>query len=253
MINRRDITMPAIDKNKDRFYRGWCEGGDLVSFNVKVKESDLYIRANKNLSRKALRSVSKYRSMLERYIQRNPEFATSLEPLLIGDDAPLIAREMAKASRKAGVGPMSAVAGAIAEFVGRDLLDYSDELIVENGGDIFIKTLKSRRIGIYAGDSYFSGKIALEVEPEKTPLGICTSSASVGHSLSLGGTDAAVVIASSAILADAAATAIGNLVKEKQDIDKGIHLAKSVTGIKGVLIIKGDNMGIWGDIRIRKN
>ena len=233
-----------------RFYRNWGESEDLISFNVAVKETDLYILAQKNLKRKAYKSVSKYRVILEKYIQRNPSFKNSLEPFLTGKDAPLIVKEMAEAGRKTGVGPMAAVAGAIAEFVGKDLLDHSPEVIVENGGDIFIKSSKVRRIGIYAGDSSFTKKIAIEILPEKTPLGVCTSSGTVGHSLSLGKADAAVVISPSTILADASATAIGNLVQDESDILQGIEFATKIKGIKGVLIIKNGKMGIWGDVNI---
>lgn len=237
--------MPEI-----RFYRNWCEDKDLVSFNVVVKESDLYIRAPKNLAGKAHKLVSKYRLILEKYIRENPTFENSLEPISLEKDAPVIAKEMAEAGKQAGVGPMAAVAGAIAEFIGKDLLDYTPEVIVENGGDIFIKSAKIRHIGIYAGHSSFTKKIALEIFPEKTPLGICASSGTVGHSLSLGKADAVVVISPSTILADASATAIANLVKDEQDISPGIELAKKIKGVKGVLIIKDGKMGIWGDMKI---
>ncbi|UCD83429.1 MAG: UPF0280 family protein [Deltaproteobacteria bacterium] len=236
-----------------RFYRNWGDNNDLISFNVTVKETDLYILAQKNLTRKAYKAVSKYREILERYIKRNPSFKNSLEPLLPEVDAPVIIKEMAKAGKNTGVGPMAAVAGAIAEFVGKDLLEYSPEVIIENGGDIFIKTSKVRHIGIYAGDSFFTKKIGIEVLPEDTPLGVCASSGTVGHSLSLGKADAVVVISPSSILADASATAIGNLVKTESDIPQGIEFAKRIKGIKGVLIIKQDKMGIWGNIRISQN
>jgi len=157
---------------------------------------------------------------------------------------------MAKAGKKVGVGPMAAVAGAIAEFVGRDLLDYSPEVIIENGGDIFMKSLKVRNIGIYAGNSSFTKKITLKILPQETPLGICTSSGTVGHSLSLGNSDAVIVISPSTSLADASATAIGNLIKNESDISQGIEFAQKVKGIKGILIIKDNKMGIWGNVKI---
>ena len=231
-------------------YRYWCEDKDLVSCNVVIKESDLYIRAQKNLEKKAFKSLSKYRLILEKYIACNPFFESSLKPVSLKKKAPLIVEKMAEAAKKAGVGPMAAVAGAIAEFVGRDLLNYSPEVIIENGGDIFIKTIKARSIGIYSGSSSFTGKIAIEILPQKTPMGICTSSGTMGHSLSLGRADAVVVSSSSAILSDASATAIGNLVKTEEDISKGIELAQKIDGVGGILIIKNDKMGIWGDVKI---
>jgi ApbE superfamily uncharacterized protein (UPF0280 family) len=233
-----------------RFYREWTKDKDLVSFSVVVKETDLYVRARHNLKRKVLKAVSKYRTLLERYIERHPEFLTALEPLEVGEDAPQIVKDMAEAARKAGVGPMAAVAGAIAEYVGRELLPSSPEVIVENGGDIFLKTLKKRLIGVYAGESSFTGKIALEIQPGETPLGICTSSGTVGHSLSFGRADACIVLSPSTLLADAAATAIGNLIVEASDVLRGIDFAQGVEGIKGVVIIKDDQIGIWGEVKI---
>lgn len=233
-----------------RLYRHWIKGRNLVSFNVTVRETDLYIRARRNLSRKTLKAILKYRSLLERYVERHPEFLTALEPFPVGDDAPKIVKAMAEAAKGAGVGPMAAVAGAIAEYVGKELLPSSPEVIVENGGDIFMKTLERRLIGIYAGESPFSGKIGLEIQPEETPLGICTSSGTVGHSLSFGRADACIVISPSTPLADAAATAIGNLIREIEDISHGIELARGIEGLAGAVIIKNEQIGIWGEVKI---
>jgi len=233
-----------------RTYRHWIKSQDLVSFNVVVKETDLHIQAATRLQRKAVKSVSKYRDILERYIERHPSFLTSLEPLAIGDDAPRLIKSMAESASKAGVGPMAAVAGAIAEFVGYELLPFSPEIIVENGGDIFLKTSRERQVGIYAGESPLSGKIALEIEVQNTPLGICTSSGTVGHSLSYGKADAVIALSQSTPLADAAATAIGNLVKTSSDIPAGIEFAQGIDGLLGIVIIKDDNMGLWGEVKI---
>lgn len=233
-----------------RTYRHWIKGSDLISFNVVIKETDLYIRASTNLKSKARKLVLKYRHSLERYIERHPTFLTSLEPLPIDEDAPHIVKAMSEAASKAGVGPMASVAGAIAEFVGTELLAFSPEIIIENGGDIYLKSLDKRIIGIYAGESPLSGKIGLEIDGADTPLGICTSSGTVGHSLSYGKADAAIVLSKSATLADAAATAIANLIKQPSDIPSGIELAKSIEGVSGVIIIQGDNTGLWGKVKI---
>jgi len=235
-----------------RTYRHWVKGDDLVVFNVVVKETDLYLSAASNLRRKAHRLVLKHREGIERYIARRPDFLTSLEPVDVEPEAPKIVRDMADAARLCGVGPMAAVAGAIAEFVGRELLEFSPEIIVENGGDIFVKSLRQRTIGIYAGGSPLTGRLGLQIEPEDTPLGICTSSGTVGHSLSFGRADAAIVLADSATLADAAATAIGNRVSEPADIEKGIEFAQSIGQLKGVVIIKGDKLGVWGEVKLVK-
>jgi ApbE superfamily uncharacterized protein (UPF0280 family) len=233
-----------------RFYRHWIKDDDLASFEVAVKQTDLYIRSRRNLKDKALDSVLKHRGPLESYIGRHPLFLTTLDPYQAEAEAPAIVKEMARVSQLTGVGPMAAVAGAIAEAVGRDLLAFSPEVIVENGGDIFLKISKKRLVGIYAGQSSFTKKIALEIMPRETPLGVCTSSGTVGHSLSLGSADAVVVLSPSTALADAAATALGNIVKAADDIPQTIERAQSIEGLRGLVIIVGDKMGVWGKVRI---
>jgi ApbE superfamily uncharacterized protein (UPF0280 family) len=223
---------------------------DLVFFTVNVKETELFIHACRNLTRKALKATLKYRADIEGYIEKYPLFLSSLGPLPVHDDAPEIVKEMLLAAKEVSVGPMAAVAGAIAEYVGKDLLTSSPEVIANNGGDVFIKIKRKMSIQILAGNSPLTGKIALEIEPEETPLGICTSSGTVGHSLSFGKTDAVTALAPSASLADASATAIGNVIKDTADIPRGIDFAQRINGLKGVVIIKDDRMETWGEVKI---
>ena len=233
-----------------RFYRYWIKDSDLVSFNVAVKQTDLYIRARCNLKDKAFKSVLKHRTPLEKYIEHHPLFFTTLEPYQAEAKAPAIVKEMSRVSQVVGVGPMASVAGAIAEAVGKDLLQFSPEVIVENGGDIFLKTSKKRLVGIYAGQSPFTGKLALEIKPRETPLGICTSSASIGHSLSLGSADAVIALSPSAPLADAVATAVGNMIKNTDDIPRAIEEFQETDGLHSIVVIKGEKLGIWGKVKI---
>ena len=233
-----------------RTYRHWIKDNNLFSFNVIVKETDLFIRATIDLERVALELVKKYRKIIEEYIEQQPDFRIALEPVCIESNAPDIIKAMADAAAITGTGPMAGVAGAISEFVGQGLMCFSPEVIVENGGDIFLKTLKKRVIGIYAGTSPFTGKVGLEIEGTCRPFGICTSSGTVGHSLSFGKADAVIVLSESATLADTAATAIGNLVKAPGDIDKGIDMAKNITGIEGLVIITGSKVGAWGNVKL---
>lgn len=236
---------------KERSYRNWVKTEDLVHFEVVEAQTDLLISASKNLERQARALILTYRKEIESYIKKDQHFYTSLEPVKISEDAPDIVKAMAEASRKAGVGPMAAVAGAVAEFVGKDLLASSDEVIVENGGDIFIKTGKLRTIGIYAGeDSPFTGKLALEIEPKESGIGVCTSSGTVSHSLSFGKSDAALIISPDTALADAVATATGNILKNQDDTEKAINFARSVKGVIGVLVIFKNKMGSWGEIKL---
>jgi uncharacterized protein len=239
-----------IDDYQPRTYRHWVDSQDLVSFTATVNETDLFVRAASNLQRKTLKLIEKYRGQLERYIERDPEFLTSLKPLPVPPKAPAIVKSMILACNQVGVGPMASVAGAISEYVGRELLEFSPEIIVENGGDIFLKISRKRTVGIYAGDSPLTGKIGLEIAPQDTPLGICTSSGTVGHSLSFGKADAVVTLAGSATLADAAATAIGNQVSRPEDFDSAIEYGKTIDGLRGIVLIIGKSVGAWGNIKL---
>lgn len=233
-----------------RKYRDLFKGINLEFFQVCVGETDLMIGAGKNLEREALSAVRKYRAQIEKYIEEHPDFKASLVPVPASADAPYIVAEMCTAGYAAGVGPMASVAGALAQMVGEELLKQTDEIIVENGGDIYIKTNSIRRTGIFAGNSPLSGKVSIEIFPEDTPLGICTSSGTVGPSVSFGKADAAVITAKSAFLSDAAATALGNLVKSEADIVSALEIALSIQGVEGALVIIGDKMGVMGNIKL---
>jgi ApbE superfamily uncharacterized protein (UPF0280 family) len=235
---------------EERIYRNLVKTDDLVKFEVVVKETDLLIRAERDFSKEARESVLKYRNQLETYITRDPEFQRSLVPLTDDPYAPEIVQQMIRASRLAGVGPMAAVAGAVAECVSKDLLKVSKEVIVENGGDIYLATSKERTIGIYAGDSPLSLKIGIVISPEDTPLGVCTSSGTVGPSLSFGKADAVCILAKSSALADAVATTVGNIVREKKDIELGLERGRKIAGVLGMLIIVEEKMGVWGNVRL---
>jgi uncharacterized protein len=233
-----------------RTYRNWVKTRDLVTFNVILEETDCYISTTAKLESKARKSIQKYRSILKKYISTHPLFLTTLEPFPVETEAPLIVKAMAEAGNKASVGPMAAVAGAIAQFLGEDLSKFSPEIIIENGGDIYLKSQKDRLIGIYAGKSPLSGKIGFTIDGKDTPVGISTSSGTVGHSLSFGKADAVVVLANTAILSDAVATAIGNLILSVSDIAPGIERARQVPGVRGIVIIKDEQMGLWGKIKL---
>jgi ApbE superfamily uncharacterized protein (UPF0280 family) len=226
---------------------------DLVFFVVQVKETLLSICTQRNLEKEALKAVLKCRSDIERHISNYPEFLVSFEPLPVQEsipDLPEIIKQMLLAARVASVGPMAAIAGAIAEYVGKELLPFSSEVIVGNGGDIFMVSKKMRNIPIYAGNSPLTEKIALQVAPEETPLGICTSSGTFGHSFSFGKADAVIAITPSASLADASATAIGNLVESAAHIPKAIEFAQGIKGLRGVAIIKDNEIKSWGKVKI---
>ncbi len=236
-----------------RNYRNRIFNEKLKSFHVTVRETDLFILADplQSLSNLAYQSVYKCRGYIESYIQYHPDFLTSLVPLPADNMAPDIVRGMLKAAELVNVGPMAAVAGAVAEHVGHDIiLGGSGNVIVENGGDIFMQTQGEVTVEIFAGKSPLSHKVRMIIRPEQMPLGVCTSSGTVGHSLSFGRADAVCVMSRSATVADAAATAIGNLVKNQDDIKKALDWGNGIKEISGILIIVGDQMGIRGTIEL---
>ena len=236
-------------KYEERTYRSLINKDNLLSYNVKIYESDLFISSDTNLSEKAKKSLITHRNSLESYIRINPQFRTSLVPVPEDYLAPLIVREMIRQSGICGVGPMASVAGAVAEFVGKDLIDLTENIIIENGGDIFLKVKHQVTVGIYAGESSLSYKFNIIVKPEETPLGICTSSATVGPSLSFGIADAVCVISKSATLSDAAASAIGNRVKNMKDVKPGLDYGIEIPGVLGIVIIVGNEMGAIGNVQ----
>jgi hypothetical protein len=236
--------------NQNRAYRNLLHRENLTSFRVIVNETDLFVHAAKPLEDITRELILKYRGYIEAYIKRYPDFLQTLKPWPLNGPLPLIIKEMITAGKKAGVGPMAAVAGAIAERVGVDLLSYSDEVVVENGGDVFLKTNGPVTVGIFAGTSPLSRHIGLRVNPKETPLSVCTSSGTVGHSLSLGRADAVCVVSRSCTLADAAATSIGNRVESKDHIQQAIDFGKKIEGVQGVVVILGDKIGMWGEVDI---
>jgi ApbE superfamily uncharacterized protein (UPF0280 family) len=222
------------------------------AYTVTVKETDLQVQTVGDLSALAREIVIEERGYLEAYIRSHPGFVPALTPWRVEGPAPGIVREMAEAGAAAGVGPMAAVAGAIAARVGRGLLAHSPDVIVENGGDIFLRTPGPATLAVYAGRSPLSLRIGARVEGGGQPISVCTSSGTVGHSLSFGRADAACVVARSCALADAAATALGNRIRTAGDLAAGIEFGRTIPGVLGLLAIVGERMAAWGEIEIVK-
>lgn len=239
----------------ERSYRELHRQQDLVHFRVVVKETDLDIGVCKDRYSPALAKwteslVREIRRPLEEYIERDPQFLNSLTPYSLLPGAPQIVQDMAWAAELAGVGPMAAVAGTMAAWVGKELSRRSRDVIVENGGDIYLRTSRLRTVGIFAGQSPLSNRVALEIRPSQSPLGVCTSSGRVGPSLSLGKADAVVILSPKTSLADAVATATGNLVQGKGDIGNAVNWASQVPGVTGALVIMDDQLAAWGQIKL---
>jgi ApbE superfamily uncharacterized protein (UPF0280 family) len=215
-----------------------------------VKETDLWVGAETDLTNETRDLIFSCRYQIENYINTYPEFATSLSPFPEDSYAPSIVKEMIFAGGKVGIGPMASIAGAIAQYVGNGLLEFSDQVIVENGGDIFLKTGRPATISVLAGDSVLSEKFGLLIHERMMPLGICSSSGTVGHSLSMGIANLICLLSPSASLADSAATAIGNKIKKKSDLEKVAGWVNEIDGIIGGLAIVEEKMATWGDLEL---
>lgn len=235
-----------------RFYRAQMKAPDLVSFTVKIEESDLFILTEKDLTERAFQRLYRERENLKAYIRYDPLFQKSLVPVRVPPFAPPICRLMADCAEKARVGPMAAVAGAVNEMVAEELLSEVQELIIENGGDLLVASQKERVVAIYAGEeSPFSFRIGLVLKGG-TIWGVATSSGKVGPSLSFGRADAVVVVSHSAALSDAWATSLANRVRTKSDVEKVLQVAQNISGIEGVVVVMEDILGVEGNLCLEK-
>ena len=240
----------TITPFESRTYRSRVARPGLAGFRVAVKETDLWVLAVRDFSAEVREIVIQERQQLEAYIAKHPGFLTALTPWPADRFAPAVIREMIEAAAAVGVGPMAAVAGALAARVGRQLAPLSPEVIVENGGDIFLALQHPATVSLFAGASPLSHRVGLHLDPSLSPLGVCTSSASVGHSLSLGRADAACILAPSAALADAAATGLGNRVQGPDTIAPALEWAAALPDILGAVVIVGEKLGAWGQVEL---
>lgn len=233
-----------------RFYRDWMAREDLCRFAVKIGQSDLLILCDADLEQRAVGALGEVRGEIERQIARDPDFGVSLEPVDVSGSATPVVSRMARAGRAWSVGPMAAVAGAVAEAVGRSLLEECETAIVENGGDVFVRSSEPVTLALYAGErSPFCDRLAFRVDAAEG-VGVCTSSGVVGPSLSFGRADAVVAIAGDAAFADAAATAIANRIQGPEDVEGVVQQEAQRGVLRGLIACCGDRLGLWGDIEL---
>ena len=196
-----------------------------------------------------INEIVEQRRILEEYIAHHEQFRTSLEPVSLLPSAPAIVRAMHEASVKTGIGPMAAVAGAMAEFASKAAFESgADEAIVENGGDIYCYSPRKVTVALHTGTEEIADSLALDISPEQMPLSVCSSSSYMGHSLSLGRCNLATAVSTQAALADAAATLACNLVRCESDIPGVLDQVTAIDGISGLILVKNDKIGIAGDL-----
>ncbi|MBP2029686.1 ApbE superfamily uncharacterized protein (UPF0280 family) [Methanohalophilus levihalophilus] len=216
----------------------------------RLKETIVTIKADKQeYIEVAKKSIISSRNLLEHYIVRDPYFKINLEPHECRENAPEIALRMANASQKVGIGPMSAVAGTISSFAVEAMKEAgATYAVVDNGGDIAYITDRALHVGIYAGASPVKD-LAFVINPTRDVKGICTSSGTVGPSISFGMADAAIVFSNNVSLADAAATALGNATDiGPAAVEEAFSIVKGVDEIEGAMVIQGENVGMWGKL-----
>lgn len=241
-----------VHNDVSRSYRKTCKPGPgEVAFQVVVEQTDLWIIAEQDLSREIGDFVQKTRARLKTYIELHPEFLTSLSPVDIAPGAPKIAQDMVRAAKVCNVGPMAGVAGAMAQAAAEEFAEKSPNILVENGGDIYIFSSRPRTVGLLP-DPKRDMNLGLKLNVSDFPVALCASSGRIGHSLSLGQGDLVVVRAQNAALADCAATALANMLKNKKDVNAVLALTKELAkdGLQGVFTQFDDRLGIWGEMEL---
>ncbi len=241
-----------------RLYRNNMGKGRFYSFTIQYKETDLWIGISPEdykpkIKDFAYKQVKELRDKMDAYLEEDKEYASALLPYMPAHQAPGIFYDMSAVAQKTGIGPMSAVAGAFAEFVGQSIICNFDvdEIVVENGGDVFIDVKRNITINVFAGESPISEKIGIDVPANYSPCGICTSAGKVGPSLSFGQAHAVMVACKDIKLADSWATAIGNKIKCADDINDIVNEYTGMPEIKSLIIVCDDKLGIGGELELK--
>ncbi len=223
----------------------------LIKIRKQFKESSINLESDlMEAIDAAIEAVRLNRLELETYIKLKPSFATALEPVAVDPTAPLIVRTMADAASKAGVGPMAAVAGGLADLAVEAMRKAGSRIsIVEDGGEISAISDESFIVGLYAGRNALGKGLGFRIKPSDCPIGVATSSATVSRAVSFGEADAATIFADNAAVADAAATAVCNSVVGEdfeESLKRGLEAAKNMSFVRGAIIVRGDYVGSVG-------
>jgi uncharacterized protein len=239
----------AADPDRN-IYRNNVRTGGKYHWKITYKYSDLLLSSDKDIVRLIEEPIKEIYCYLRRCFKEDPSFLKSLSPVSIKPGYPEIIKKMCLLSAEFNVGPMAAVAGTVNEFLAEKLNKYCGNLIIENGGDLYLRSRKDLILGIYVKNNYFKDGISIRIKAGNMPCGVCASSGTFGHSLSLGKCDLAVVLSKSAITADSAATAVANSISCKDDVLTSIEHFRNFRGINGLLLIKDDKIGLWGNIEL---
>jgi ApbE superfamily uncharacterized protein (UPF0280 family) len=248
-LNRISSETAYTDRN---IYRKNISVKGKYSYRLKYKYTDLFITCDREISKEVKEPVVSFYNGLEEVLSRHEVFGKSLTPVKIIDNYPPIIKKMCRAAEVFKVGPMAAVAGAVCDRIAQSISGSCDFLMIENGGDVYIKSSIPVSAVLFSSSRYFRDRLNIRITADTTPCGLCSSSGIIGHSLSLGKSDLVTVMSESTVMADTAATAIANSIKEKADVDKALAHYRDYKQIKGLIIIKDDRLAIWGELQLVK-
>jgi hypothetical protein len=226
-------------------------GSGEYCFQVVAEETDLWITAEADCRAQVQDLAHALRGQVKNALTLFPKFGPSLSPITVPKSAPDLIQEMVQAAAAWGVGPMASVAGAIANAIADRCAQGQDNILVENGGDIYAYSSRPRSIGLLSQPEK-GLRLGLQLGPQDFPCALCASSGRIGHSLSLGRGDLVVVRAERAAFADAGATALANMLHTGQDVQRVLDLAQEMAcqGVQGVFAQYGEKIGIWGEMEI---
>jgi len=221
---------------------------EFVTAKLEIGETAATIGAERVYVEAAVDAIKAAREEIERLVRKDRFFLTTMEPYDPSPKSGGVVRRMCEAARAAGVGPMATVAGAIAQEALEAMLSQGcRHAWVDNGGDIAVMVERPVTIEVFH-DPASANAFALELENTGKPLGICSSSGTLGHSISFGNADTVVAVARDAVLADALATAIGNNVSGPGSLKGCFEPFTGIRGFHGGIAMAGGEVAIHGDI-----
>jgi ApbE superfamily uncharacterized protein (UPF0280 family) len=226
--------VPLRSRRKSRF------------FEVLVQDMVLRVAGPEELYEQARASGMQFWEQLQSYSIRNPDFRTSKRPLHLPEDAPAALRRMADVAARAGVGPMFTFQGALAQFVGTALARTQDEVLVSSGGDHFVIAKRRARLHVHPGVG--GSAISVVVKPELGPQGIYTTTGRQYLPTDTG--DGVVIVASSNILADAAAAGALAILSKPNSLRAALTYLRRLGGVHGAMVVRGDRVGLAGNLEL---
>lgn len=215
-----------------------------VTFEVGVRDTSIYIQAMSDLTAKAKESVFRYRYQIEEYLRQHPAFRDTQSPIQIYSSAPEIVRYCDLACRNTGIPPMVCMSGAMADFVGRDLLQHSPTLIVSSGGDTFVRSATPLEVHIYAKGSPLHEKLTLQLPGGKNIFGISTHVPGKGI-------QAVTVLSRSAGWASSFARDLGVRLNSGESLKSALNRAEAYSDVGGVIIVSGSQVVFGGSLNVK--